>query len=110
MKKSCTVFILIVFLLAGCGLPKETEVSKSIHKGMTYTTQSSWDKAWDEVKNLDDYLHLLNYRLDRKKYKKMDQQVEKIGKTLIVMDKKKSMKKWKKLKKTWEMLIHKNSE
>lgn len=83
-------------------MPKEEDISDNIQSGMKYTLEPLWYKAIDRAVNIEDYLHLTGYKYDTKEVNKMDKQVGELQNTLVIMDKEKSLKKWKKLKQTWE--------
>jgi len=102
LRTNLIVLFTFSFLLLGCGLPKEEEVSKNIEQGIKLIQSSSWDKSWDKSKNVEDYLHLLSYKYDKKKRKKINKHLVNLEHSISVLDKEKSEKEWKKIKQAWE--------
>src|SRR5690625_7963139 len=98
------IFALIVVVLAGCGMPKETDISKNIDKGIDTINESSIDQSWVHSKNVEDFLHLTSYKYDNKDVKKMNKHLDKLEESVVVLVKKKTKKEWKKVKKTWKKM------
>lgn len=109
MQKIIVLLILIILCTSGCGLPKEKEISKLIHDGKRYTSEESWDQAWDKATSVSDYTQLISYKYDKQMIKKLDKHLDELEKELVIMDKEKSEKSWQKIKKTWDELISKTT-
>lgn len=101
------LFTLIIFLV-GCGIPNEKDISNNIDQGIKKIEASSFNESWDYAKDVEDYLHLIHYKYDKKDLKKMDKHLTNLEHSLVVMDKKESEKEWKKVRKTWDGM--KNNE
>ena len=93
-----------MILLQGCGIPEEKDISNNIDKGMEKMDESAFDESWDHAKSIEDYLHLIHYKYNKKDIKEMDNHLKKLDYSSVVMDKKKSEKEWKTVKKIWEKM------
>ncbi|MGM8214923.1 hypothetical protein ACLIA0_05030 [Bacillaceae bacterium W0354] len=98
------IIVGMIFVLTGCGLPKEHEISNNIKEGIKKIEQNSWDQSWDHSKNVEDYLHLKSYKYEKKHIYKMTDYLDEIENAISVLNKEKTIKGWNKVKRLWEKM------